>query len=302
MRKILIDTDIGIDCDDAIALALAISLQKQGLIEIAGVSVVTAREGATEAVSAIFEYFNASTDVGRYFGKDLECDKENVYAKAVKDKFGGKEYFEDSVKYLRRKLATSQDKITLVAIGPLTNVASLLESEPDEISPLKGVDLVKNKVEALYSMGGNFVHVNAGEEFGIAEWNVFQDVNACKTIVNLCPVELVFSPYETGYEVLTGKSFDFNDPVGYSIKMFFEAHPSEFCGKYVRCSWDPIAVAAAAGVDLLDYSEYGKVSVDSNGVMFFKKGKGKHRYLIKRVPANETEEELEKLYSYIKNQ
>ncbi len=299
MRKILIDTDIGIDCDDAIALALAISLEKQGKIEIAGVSVVTAREGATQAVSAIFEHFGASTDVGRYFGKALECDKENIYAKAVKDKFGGKEYFEDSVKYLRRKLASSKDKLTLVAIGPLTNVASLLESEPDEISPLNGVDLVKNKVEILYSMAGNFVHVNANEEFGIAEWNVIQDVDACKTVIKLCPVELVFSPYETGYEVLSGKSFDVNDPVGYSVKMFFEAHPSEFCGKYVRCSWDPITVAVASGVNLLDYSEYGKVSVDSNGVMFFKKGKGKHRYLIKRVSSAETEVELEKICSYI---
>ena len=297
MRNILIDTDIGIDCDDAMALAAAIALERQGKINILGVSVCTARAGAVSAVSAICGFYGKSAEVGVYNGKKLACDERDVYDYALMQRYGKTESAEDSVRFLRRKLCEAEEKITLVTIGPLTNIASLILSKGDDISPLSGRELLRKKAECVYSMGGNFVHVNSGEPYGIPEWNVAQDIESCRIFVEKCPVNVVFLPYETGYDVLSGKPFTANDPVGYAIRRFFEENPSEFGGTYVRCSWDPLTVCAAAGEDMFLVSDFGTVSVDGEGVTSFKKGVGKHRYCIRKEPAENTARKLEKLFS-----
>ncbi|MBQ8885238.1 MAG: nucleoside hydrolase [Clostridia bacterium] len=300
MRNILIDTDIGIDCDDAMAIAAAIALEKQEKIRILGISVCTARMGATSAVAAICNYYGKTADVGCYQGKKLACDERDVYDRALMEKYGEVDFKEESVRYLRRKLVEAEGKVTLVTIGPLTNIAALLLSKGDDISPLNGRELVFEKVDAVYSMIGNFVHINVGEPYGIPEWNVVQDIESCRIFVDKCPVEIVFSPYETGYAVLSGKTFTQADPVGYAIYRFFEENPYEFNGQYVRCSWDPITVCEAAGEGLFSLSDYGTVKVDGEGVMSFKKGKGKHRYLIQKESTEVTAEKLEKIYSQVK--
>ena len=43
MKRILIDTDLGIDCDDAIALAMLINLEKRKECEIASVTISSSR-------------------------------------------------------------------------------------------------------------------------------------------------------------------------------------------------------------------------------------------------------------------
>ena len=75
MVDLVIDTDIGIDCDDAMALAAAVALERQGKICTIGVSVVTARDGASAAVAAIGRKWGKAFDVSQYGGKLLACDK-----------------------------------------------------------------------------------------------------------------------------------------------------------------------------------------------------------------------------------
>jgi len=56
----------------------------------------------------------------------------------------------------------------VIAIGPLTNIRDLLESAPDEQSPLDGKALVAAKVRRLVIMAGDFRKPKA-------EFNVFSD-------------------------------------------------------------------------------------------------------------------------------
>ena len=156
MKKLLIDTDIGIDCDDAMAIGAAIALEKRGLIRIEGISTCTTREGASGCVSAITDYYGLPKPNARYFGTPLECDKRNIYARAVRDAFGKRDSGEESVRFLRKKLASSEGGVTLVSLGPLTVIAALLESAADDICPWNGRELVARKADALYAMGGNF--------------------------------------------------------------------------------------------------------------------------------------------------
>ncbi len=51
---------------------------------------------------------------------------------------------EDAVTLLRRLLAGSEDgSVVIVQVGFSTNLAALLETSPDAISPLSGPDLVR---------------------------------------------------------------------------------------------------------------------------------------------------------------
>lgn len=56
----------------------------------------------------------------------------------------------DAVKLLRQTLAKSADQSIVIAqVGFSTNIANLLDSPPDDLCPLSGVELVKQKVRLL---------------------------------------------------------------------------------------------------------------------------------------------------------
>lgn len=300
MKKLLIDTDIGIDCDDAMAIGAAIALEKKGLIHIEGISTCTAREGASGCVSAITDYYGLSKPTASYFGTPLECDKRNIYAKDVRDAFRKKDSGEESVRFLRKKLASSEDGVILVSLGPMTVIAALLESMPDDISLWSGRELVARKAEALYAMGGNFVAYEdryKGRYAYGAEWNICQDIPAAQFVVENIPVPVIFSPYETGVRVLSGESFGEGSPVKMSIRLFFERNRDEFEEKFARASWDPITVCMAAGADWFSLSSPGRIAVDDEGKTLFFAGKGNHRYLIEKNQPEQTAEKLDELYA-----
>ena len=306
MKKILIDTDIGIDCDDAAALAVAIALEKLGKVCIEGVSTCTAREGASGSVKAILKYYGLNKDCASFMGEPLECDKTNVYAKGVKDAFCEKDCEEESVHLLRRKLAVAEEKVSIIALGPLSVIAGLLESQPDDLSSLNGVELVKEKVDTLYTMAGNFVKYHEqlyqGRFTYSSEWNVYQDIKSAQTVANICPVPIVFCPYEVGEKVLFGEPFAIDTPVGLSIRMFHQTHKHVLSGENTRSSWDPITVCVACGLDLFDFSPYGKITVDDDGFTHFEEGKGEHRYIIERLNPEETAKKINELYAVICNE
>ena len=61
-----------------------------------------------------------------------------------------REKYPHSVKVMREVLTSSEDgSITMAFIGQLGNASDLLDSQPDEISELCGVDLVKQKVKKI---------------------------------------------------------------------------------------------------------------------------------------------------------
>ena len=300
MKKLLIDTDIGIDCDDAMALAAAMALEKMGKASIEGVCTCTAREGSSGCVAAILNHYGFDRDYATYRGAPLACDASNVYAKGVRDTFNAKDSEEESVRFLRKKLVNATEKLTLVSLGPLSVIADLLMSQPDDISDLNGVELVKAKADALYSMAGNFVDREKkyeGRYEYFSEWNVYQNISAAQTVVNFCPIPLVFCPFEVGVDVQTRETIDRDSPVGVSIHMFHQANKSERC--VTRSSWDPLTVCIAAGVDWFDYSPYGKITIDDDGCAHFEGGEGLHRYVIERCDVQETAQKLNELYKQI---
>src|SRR5207249_6343025 len=74
-------------------------------------------------------------------------------------------------KLYRRVLAGRLDQsVVMISVGFLTNLAALLESGPDELSPREGVELVRRKVKRWSCMGGRYPSSGERGEFNVATY------------------------------------------------------------------------------------------------------------------------------------
>ena len=273
-RNIIFDTDIACDCDDVIALCLLCAAHKRGECTFRAVTSSMPSKGAMMCtLSIIGEYgldgipaYNMTDPEKEYYPKHHDND---IYGIKTADKFyetyADKSQLipENPVKALRRMLAVGDEKITLVATGPLYNIGRLLDSKADEVSPLDGVSLVREKVELLAVMGGNFENTLKDYPEIFAEWNIKCDIKAAQTTVGKCPVKTVFLPFEAGYDMITGAE---------NTAKYGDTRPSSYAflchgSANGRHSWDPATVlyAVYGASEWFDDGKGGKVSVNNEG-------------------------------------
>jgi purine nucleosidase len=164
---VLFDTDIGSDIDDAIALAY---LLKQPRCELLGVTTVTGepivRAQLVDAVCAAFGRKEVPVYAGA--GKPLLVPQgqPHVPQRTVLDRWPHREKFGPNmaVDFLRQTIRSRPGEITLLSVGPLTNVGLLLALDPEIPSLLK----------RYVMMGGAFVSRGSN----LAEWNALVDPHA----------------------------------------------------------------------------------------------------------------------------
>lgn len=272
-KQIIFDTDIGMDCDDAAALGILLNAHKRGECEILAITASTGREGATATVNAICDYYGVNgIPVGR-MKRMLQCDGVNNYARAVMEKYGTEDVETDAVPLLRKTLAEAAGKVSVIAVGPLSNLEELLKSKADEFSPLCGADLVKQKVDKLYVMIGSFPQNFGGKRF--REWNLLQDVPAARYVIENWSTKKVYLPFEIGAAVFTEMGQNEN-PVWYSMKNFAIANGVDIANGYRRESWDPVTCMIALNENnpLFIYSPEGTVTVDGDCVTIFEEKTG----------------------------
>ena len=242
--KVLLDTDIGGDCDDAGALMLLYKLCDKGYAETLAVTHCGSDIAGAVTVSAINEYFGRNNlPVGRYTkNKFLEDDCCRIFTPCIMDEYlkvKDVPSYDDAVRTMRRTLSENRN-VTLISIGVLNNYAELLNSKADDISPLSGVELVRQSADSLYVMGGNF------EDFTMAEYNIKCDVDSAVTVAEKCPVPIVYCGFELGESVRTGlclKSVADNNPV----KKIYSIYTKQIYNEetFLRESWDLITVYCA---------------------------------------------------------
>lgn len=272
-KQIIFDTDIGMDCDDAAALGILLNAHKRGECEILAITASTGREGATATVNAICDYYGVNgIPVGR-MKRMLQCDGVNNYARAVMEKYGTEDVETDAVPLLRKTLAGAAGKVSVIAVGPLSNLEELLKSKADEFSPLCGAELVKQKVDKLYVMIGSFPQNFGGKRF--REWNLLQDVPAARYVIENWGTKKVYLPHEIGAAVFTEMGQNEN-PVWYSMKNFAIANGVDISNGYRRESWDPVTCMIALNENnpLFIYSPEGTVTVDGDSVTLFEEKTG----------------------------
>jgi inosine-uridine nucleoside N-ribohydrolase len=172
-EKIIIDTDIGDDVDDAFALALAL---KSPQLQILG---ITTEFGDTETRAKL---------VDRMLG---EAGRQDIPVAVgvptdAKTSFGQRPYAEgghfarashpQAVDFILEQIRRYPGEITLVTIGPLVNVGAVIDRDPGTFRKLKRV----------VSMGGS-IDRGYGDPYAApttpqSEWNILNDVRSSQKL------------------------------------------------------------------------------------------------------------------------
>lgn len=295
---VILDTDVGSDCDDMMALAYLAWARQQGRIRLRAVTNSNACPGGPDLIRVFFEQLGEPVPpLGSPVGHAQNYD---TYCSSVLRRFGdGVRAYPDAVSVLRRALAESK-RAVLCAIGPFNNIAALLESQGDEISPLDGVSLVREHCARLAVMAGGFVPGEDGQN--IPEWNALVDAAATQKMVELCPVPITFLPFEAGLNMLTGGSmmdkYGERTPLSYAYIHF--ADTRAIGGRH---SWDPaLVLCAVEGCrDFFDEDLRGTVSVDGDGrTVLHRDPGGLHSVLTIRPHSGLTEQQCkDRIAEYI---
>lgn len=170
-RKVIIDCDPGID--DSLAILLALNSDE---LEVLGLTItsgnVPARMGAKNALKTL--QIANRLDIPVYVGEEFPLQRELITAQDTHGEDGIGENFYDDVKgeileggvdFIIDTLKR-EEKVSIIALGPLTNIAKALMKDKD------GFD----NLDEFVSMGGAFrIHGNCSP---VAEFNYWVDPHA----------------------------------------------------------------------------------------------------------------------------
>lgn len=181
---VIFDTDIGTDIDDAYALAGLIhrsDLDVLGVTTVSSDAVARARLAAKLLATAGGKWTKVPVYAGistpAQYMKQVEW-AQGFESPSLRDSGG--------VEFMRREINRRPGEITLIAVGELTNIAALLESEPG----------IGRKIRAIALMGGSVYRGYAPGSKPEPEWNIKSNAAAAR-IVFASGVPLLVAPLDS---------------------------------------------------------------------------------------------------------
>jgi inosine-uridine nucleoside N-ribohydrolase len=207
---VILDTDIGLDIDDTWALGLLLKCPELDVKLISTVSRNTHIK--TRLVAKFLEIANR-TDIPLGIGPQISRRKGLLYD-WVKD-YNLSEYpgtiYENGIEAICDTIMESDKTITIIAIGPLGNIAQALIFNPKITQNARFV-----------GMQGSINVGYAGKPSPAIEYNVFSDIQSCQEVFQ-ATWEKTITPLDTcGNIVLSGENFEqimnCDNPVVASIK------------------------------------------------------------------------------------
>ena len=261
---VIIDVDTGID--DAVALVLALQAEEldiKGITTVAGNQTI---EKTTRNTLDVVEYFGRS-EIPVAAGAAGPLVREQIIAAYAHGESGlgtaklptAKKQAEnlDAVAFMKKVLEESEEKITLVPTGPLTNIAILILAYPH----------VKEKIEKIVLMGGGAYEGNSN---ATAEFNILADPEAASVVYGsgvplvMCGLDVTMKAKITGDEIRQLKA------LGTKAGDFLAEAFSFYLAMYRRVGVDACAVHDAVTITYLLHPELiktkqGIARVDING-------------------------------------
>jgi inosine-uridine nucleoside N-ribohydrolase len=288
--KVIFETDMGNDVDDALALDMLYKYMDERKIELLAVSSNKNNIYSSLFISLLNNWYGyPGIPVGRVQNGANSEDGPNNYARTTyyytargtqrifKAPDTAASYREPVALYRELLSRQADSSVVIVSVGFSTNLARLLESSPDAFSPLTGRQLVAAKVKLLSLMAGDF------EEKPMAEYNVVKDVSAAAKVFADWPCKLVTSPFEVGNAILYPASSIQQDLRWTAHHPVVVAYESYRPMPYDRPTWDLTAVLYAVEglTGYFSLSAPGTISVDKAGFTFFAPSpQGHHFYLL----------------------
>jgi purine nucleosidase len=265
-KHILLDTDPGIDDSLAILLALASpEISLDGLSVVHGNS--SAMQGMINALS-VLELAKAS-HIPVYKGCDLPLVQPSLLAPETHGEQGigyaklpapqTKPQVQHASDFLIEGIMSKPGEVSLVCIGPLTNVAMAIRKEPR---------IVEN-VKEVFIMGGAIRH--EGNTTPLAEFNTFVDPHAAHIIFH-SGMSITFTPLDVTYQCIflpddLNRLLKIDSPITKFIadatRFYMEFHDEyqKIQGCVIN---DPLTLALTFMPELCDYQDL-YVDVDLSG-------------------------------------
>ncbi len=193
-RKVILDMDPGVD--DAIALCLALADPALDVLAVTATGGTVAPDLATRNVQALVEQIDPSprprlgaafseqilrTDARGMFGADGLCGVQLAIAE--------RHHRHPSAKVISDQVRLAPGDVTIVATGPLSNIAAVLSQQPD----------IASLIGHLIILGGTVG--GPGNVTASAEFNVYCDAEAARTVFR-SPVTKTLIPIDVTNEVV----------------------------------------------------------------------------------------------------
>jgi xanthine dehydrogenase small subunit len=262
-KRIIIDSDI--DIDDWMAI---LYLLKHPDIEVVGITVVGTgaahlEPGTRNALKLVQLAGQAELPVAIGIDKPMAYDHQfpaNI-RQPVDDLFGielpdnPNPPLDNALAFLREQLSSSAQKLTILAIGPMTNLGTLLKDSPE----------LAERIERIHIMGGTIDapgNVNAADSSIsniVSEWNIYCDPVAADTVFRSgVPITLV--PLDATHNAAITPAFYerlLRLHVTPSANFVFQALTADY--DFIASGnfdfWDPMAAALVTQGDIGSYGE-----------------------------------------------
>lgn len=286
---LIFDTDIGNDCDDVLAMGVIHSLQTRGYCRLVAVTITKDHDQCAPFVDAVNTFYGrgeipigvcrsgVTPQQSRFTG--LVSEKEGERDRYPHDLRSGRDAA-DAVAVLRRALVAEADGSVVIAqVGFSTNLAKLLQSPADDISPMTGRELARKKVRLLSVMAGAFTAINGQPHY---EYNVVEDIGSAQVLSREWPTEIVYSGFEVGLAIPYPAVSIEQDYLYVAHHPLRESYVLYEPPPHNRPTWDLTSVLYAVFPErgYFGVSPKGTVTVNEKGLTTHVSGEaGLHRYL-----------------------
>ena len=264
MKKIFIDSDCGID--DAVAIMMALVSPEVKVTGISAVAGNVALDFVVDNITRLLGYFNRM-DIPVFKGASRSLLGQKLRAGGVHGKNGfGDVELPPTEKTAEAPLApeglykTAKENpgLTLVAIGPLTNIAIALNLYPD----------LKEYVHDMVIMGGA---INYGNVTKFAEFNFAADPEAAQFVID-SGVPLTVVPWDAALKAMFTEddinNLGFEDSKAGKLFLELEQTPMKYFEKIfggkIAGQPDPLAMAFAIDETTASYRIKSNLKMELN--------------------------------------
>lgn len=276
MKRLIIDTDIGSDIDDALALLLALNLKDLDILGISTVygpvdirakithKIISASNrkipvaaGCSEPIKSLMPIWVAGTE-----GEGVLSEEE---LNAPLSSLGIKD---EAVEEIITWVMSHSGEVTIVALGALTNVAHAIEREPELVKALKEIVFMGGGLTYPSLPPDNLVK---GEVYRSRHsHNILCDMAAAKQVLNSgVPMRIVsndatcqFWMEGAGIDRFQGSTFPPAKIVGQMLDVWLEYRTNLF-NRPINGTCPHDAFTLAVALDRIHYSSYkGTLDVD----------------------------------------
>ncbi|MDP4283727.1 MAG: nucleoside hydrolase [Bacteroidota bacterium] len=295
---VILDTDIGPDYDDVGAVAVLHALADKGEAIPLAIIASNKNELVAPTINVLNIYFGRPhLPIGAPKGHAPNIGAWQKWPEMLLAKYAhtikSTDDVPDAVSIYRKILAQQADhSVTIATIGFLTNLSDLLNSKPDQFSPLPGRELIKQKVSKLVSMAGGFPKGR--------EYNLLTDSSASANVFANWPTTIIFSGFEIGKEIKTGLGLVNDQSLESPVKdVFALCIPKTKEDSAGRMSWDETTVLVAIrGAKPYFGLQRGHIIINGGDNSWKANTHGSQYYLTKAMPYEEIAAILE---SYMKH-